>query len=75
MDTTVIESNIHYPTDSGLLHDGARGADTDHATDREESGQSEEEGAQERVRSVVRQTKARVFEGVTQFPGKVGQLI
>ncbi|HWS96800.1 MAG TPA: transposase, partial [Candidatus Methylomirabilis sp.] len=24
VDTTVIESNIHYPTDSGLLNDGAR---------------------------------------------------
>jgi len=24
VDTTVVESNIHYPTDSGLLNDGAR---------------------------------------------------
>jgi IS5 family transposase len=24
VDTTVVESNIHYPTDSGLLGDGAR---------------------------------------------------
>ena len=24
LDTTVVESNIHYPTDSGLLNDGAR---------------------------------------------------
>src|SRR5215472_11900231 len=24
VDTTVVETNIHYPTDSGLLHDGAR---------------------------------------------------
>ncbi|HEX8893373.1 MAG TPA: transposase [Terriglobales bacterium] len=24
VDTTVVESNIHYPTDSGLLQDGAR---------------------------------------------------
>jgi transposase, IS5 family len=24
VDTTVMESNIHYPTDSGLLNDGAR---------------------------------------------------
>jgi len=24
VDTTVVESNIHYPTDSGWLHDGAR---------------------------------------------------
>ena len=22
VDTTVVESNIHYPTDSGLLNDG-----------------------------------------------------
>ncbi len=26
VDTTVVESNIHYPTDSGLLNDGARGS-------------------------------------------------
>ena len=24
VDTTVVETNIHYPTDSGLLSDGAR---------------------------------------------------
>ena len=24
VDTTVVESNIHYPTDSGLLNDGVR---------------------------------------------------
>src|SRR5499427_3967475 len=24
VDTTVVESNVHYPTDSGLLNDGAR---------------------------------------------------
>jgi len=24
VDTTVVESSIHYPTDSGWLHDGAR---------------------------------------------------
>ena len=24
VDTTVVETNIHYPTDSGLLGDGAR---------------------------------------------------
>src|SRR5215831_11749634 len=24
VDTTVVETNIHYPTDSGLLNDGAR---------------------------------------------------
>jgi len=24
VDTTVVESNIHYPTDSDLLHDGGR---------------------------------------------------
>ena len=28
----------------------------------------------ERVRRVVRQTTARVFEGVTQFPGKLVSL-
>jgi transposase, IS5 family len=27
VDTTVVETNIHYPTDSSLLGDGVRGAD------------------------------------------------
>jgi transposase, IS5 family len=148
VDTTVVESNIHYPTDSGLLDDGARvltrmmkkiegkvGGLKRKVRDRKRSVQKRvialahalrhkgEEGElrrqreygqllrltrqilgdtrrvlrevaglpprrrsgarelcerletmAERVRRVVRQTKARVFEGVTQLPGKLVSL-
>ena len=148
VDTTVVESNIHYPTDSGLLQDGARvltrtmqqiagkaghlkkkvrnrmrtvskrviaiahalrhkgpegelkrtkeygqllrvtrqilhdsrrvlqevealpprrGRKVRHLSERLET-------MAERVRRVVRQTEARVFEGLTQFPGKLVSL-
>jgi IS5 family transposase len=145
VDTTVVETNIHYPTDSGLLNDGARvltgimkrieqkaGGLKRKVRDRMRSvtkrviaiayalrqkGQEgelkrKEEYRQllrltrqvlhhaetvlaelpslpgprrvgvsglgqqlhtmaERVRRVVRQTKARIFDGVRQFPGKL----
>jgi IS5 family transposase len=148
VDTTVVESNIHYPTDSGLLDDGARvltrtmkkieqkaGGLTRKIRDRRlsvtkrviaiahalrhkgpageekrkrEYGEllrvtrqilgdarrvlQEAEGLPprrrdqvgglrehletmaERVRRVVRQTKARIFGGVTQAPGKIVSL-
>jgi IS5 family transposase len=148
VDTTVVESNIHYPTDSGLLDDGARvltrmmkkiegkvGGLKRKVRDRKRSVQKRvialahalrhkgEEGElrrqreykqllhltrrilgdtgrvlqevaglprrrrrgtrelcerletmAERVRRVVRQTKARVFQGVTQWPGKLVSL-
>src|SRR5271165_6572064 len=45
VDTTVVESNIHYPTDSGLLNDGARVL-TRTITDRSEGGQSQKESTQ-----------------------------
>ena len=145
VDTTVVESNIHYPTDSGLLNDGARvltrtmkkieqkagglkkkirdrkrsvasrviaiahalrhkGPAGDekrkreyrellHVTGRilgdvrrvlqEVDGLSRRrrsrlqglceqlETMADRVRSVVRQTKARIFEGLTKLPDKI----
>lgn len=145
VDTTVVEANIHYPTDSGLLSDGARvltrtmkqiarkaGGLKKNVRDRMRSVNKrviaighalrhkgmegeikrKEEYRQllrltgqilndtrrvleemrvlpprrrshvgglgeqlqtmaERVRRVVRQTKARIFEGRTQFPGKL----
>jgi IS5 family transposase len=145
VDTTVVESNIHYPTDSGLLNDGARvltrtmqriegklgrlkkkvrnrmrtvskrviaiahavrykGPEGElkrtkeyrqllrvtrqilhdsrrvlrevealPARRRSQVGHLRErlETMAERVRRVVRQTQARIFEGVTQFPGKL----
>jgi transposase, IS5 family len=148
VDTTVVESNIHYPTDSGLLDDGARvltrmmkkiegkvGGLKRKVRDRKRSVQKRviaiahalrhkgEEGELrrqreygqllwltrqilgdtrrvlrevaglptrrrsgarelcerletmvERVRRVVWQTKARVFEGLTQLPGKLVSL-
>lgn len=148
VDTTVVESNIHYPTDSGLLNDGTRvltrtmkkiehqvgglkrkvrnrmrsvtkrviaigqalrykGMEGElkrkeeyrqllrltrqilndsrrvlqevealpSCRRRAVSGLGERlEAMSEQVRAVVRQTKARVFAGVTQFPGKLVSL-
>jgi IS5 family transposase len=145
VDTTVVESNIHYPTDSGLLNDGTRvltrtmkkiehkvgglkrkvrnrmrsvtkrviaigqalrhkGAEGELKRQREYRqllrltrqilndsrrvlqevealpcrrhravrGLGERlQAMSEQVRAVVRQTKARVFAGITQFPGKL----
>jgi IS5 family transposase len=147
VDTTVVESNIHYPTDSGLLNDGARvltrtmkqiqgkvgslkkqvrnrmrsvtkrviaiGHALRHKGLEGELKRKKEyrqllrvtrqilndsrnvlqevaalptrrrvvrrlgerlQSMAEQVRQVVRQTKARVFEGLTQFPGKLVSL-
>jgi IS5 family transposase len=148
VDTTVVESNIHYPTDSGLLQDGARvltrgmkkieqkagglkrkvrnrmrsvtkrviaiahalrhkGPEGEGKRKREyrellsltrrilndtqrvlheveamprrrrEKVQTVSQQLQtisERVRGVIRQTKARLFQGVTQFPEKIVSL-
>jgi len=149
VDTTVVESNIHYPTDSSLLGDGARvltrtmkkieqqaaGKLKRKVRDRTRSvnkrvraiamaGRQKAAGSEERrqkqyrellrysrqilndtrrvmqevekmparrkkglhplaeslstmadrVRQVVKQTKTRVFEGITQMPGKVVSL-
>jgi IS5 family transposase len=147
VDTTVVESNIHYPTDSGLLNDGARvltrtmqqieqkagslkkqvrnrmrsvtkrviaiGHALRHKGPEGELKRKKEyrqllrvtrkilndsrnvlqevaalptrrrvvrrlserlQTMAEQVRQVVRQTKARVFEGLTQFPGKLVSL-
>jgi DDE family transposase len=148
VDTTVVESNIHYPTDSGLLNDGARVLTRTMKQIEQKAGNLKKqvrnrmrtvtkrviaiahalrhkgpEGELKRkneyrqllrvtrqilhdsrsvlrevvalpprrrngvrhlserleamagqVRQVVRQTKARVFEGVTQFPGKLVSL-
>ncbi len=148
VDTTVVESNIHYPTDSGLLNDGTRvltrtmkkiehkvgglhrkvrnrmrsvtkrviaiGLALRYKGTEGELKRKQEyrrllrltrqilndsrrvlqevealptrhrravrglgerlEAMSEQVRAVVRQTKARVFAGVTQFPGKLVSL-
>ena len=145
VDTTVVETNIHYPTDSGLLNDGARvltrtmkkiagqagglkrkvrdrtrsvrkrvmaiaqavrqkGADGEGKRQREyrqllrltrqilndsrrvlleveamparrrravQTLGERLEATADQVRRVVRQTKARVLEGITQFPDKL----
>ncbi len=145
VDTTVVETNVHYPTDSGLLNDGARvltrtmkkieqkagglkkkvrnrmrsvtkrviaigyaarhkGPEGERKREREYrqlvrltrqilndsqsvlreveelprgrlnrvGGLSEQlQAMTERVRRVLRQTKARIFQGVTQFPNKL----
>jgi IS5 family transposase len=148
VDTTVVETNIHYPTDSSLLGDGARvltrtmkkiekqagklkrkvrnrtrsvskrviaiataSRHRGEAGERKRTKQYREllrytrqilndakrvageveampahkqkplNGLREhlkemagRVRQVVKQTKARIFEGITQFPGKIVSL-
>jgi transposase, IS5 family len=148
VDTTVVETNIHYPTDSSLLNDGARvltrmmrqiegktgglnrrvrnrmrsvtkrviaighalrhkGVEGEEKRTREyqqlirltrqilndsrrvlehvEALPKRRQGAvqglceglksmSDRVRQVVRQTRARVFGGITQFPGKLVSL-
>jgi transposase, IS5 family len=148
VDTTVVECNVHYPTDSGLLHDGARvmtrnmqkiekkvgglkrrvrnrmrsvtkrviaiahalrhkgpeGEDKRKAEYKEllsltrriltnargvlqeveamprrrrekVGGVSQQlQAIAERVRGVIRQTRARLFRGVTQFPEKIVSL-
>jgi IS5 family transposase len=148
VDTTVVETNIHYPTDSSLLGDGARaltrtmkkvekqsGSLKRKVRDRTRSvnkrvfvialaarhkgsegeerrrkqyrellrlsrqivndtrrvlGEVEEFGAKkqrrlrpltttlvelaDRVRQVIRQTKARIFDGITTLPGKIVSL-
>jgi IS5 family transposase len=148
LDTTVVDTNVHYPTDSSLLQDGARvltrtmkkigqgvgglrrkvrnrmrsvtkrviaiayaqrykGAEGEQKRRREyrellhvtrqilndTRGVLEEVAAlpkrrrwrvqqaaqrlkvfSERVRGVVRQTKARIFDGITQWPGKLVSL-
>jgi transposase, IS5 family len=148
IDTTVVESNVHYPTDSGLLQDGARvmtrsiqriekkvgglkrrvrnrmrsitkrviaighalrhkGPEGEEKRKREyqellsltrrilnDAGRVLQEveamprrrrqkvrgisqqlqAISERVRGVIRQTRARLFRGVTQFPEKIVSL-
>ena len=44
VDTTVVENNIHYPTDSSLLGDGTLGADAHHEEDRVQVRRSETQG-------------------------------
>lgn len=142
-DTTVVETNAHYPTDSSLLGDGARVltrtmkriekeagklkrkvrdrrrsvskrviAIATASRHRGEAGELKRKkeyrellrltrqilndtkrvleeteskrglrglrerlaGMRDRVKLVVRQTKARVFEGITQYPGKIVSL-
>jgi IS5 family transposase len=145
VDTTVVETNIHYPTDSGLLGDGARVLTRTMKKIEQQAGKLKrkvrdrtrsvnqrviaiatasrykgEAGEQKRkkeyrnllrltrqilndtervieeiesrrkpglralreglatmagrVRQVVKQTKARIFDGVTQLPGKIVSL-
>jgi transposase, IS5 family len=148
VDTTVVESNIHYPTDSGLLNDGARVLTRTMQQIEQKAGRLKKkvrnrmrsvtkrviaiahalrhkgpegelkrkkeyrqllrvtrqilndsrrvlqevaalptrrrcgvrqlgerlETMAEQVRRVLRQTKARVFDGLTQFPGKLVSL-
>ncbi len=60
IDTTVVETNVHYPTDSSLLGDGARVL-TRTMKKVEKATGGLKTRIRNRMRSVVRQTKARVF--------------
>src|SRR6266705_2357989 len=55
VDTTVVETNIHHPTDSTLLQDGVRVITR----------------TLHKIRRVLEQTRARVLKGDTHPPGKV----
>jgi hypothetical protein len=50
VDTTVVESNIHCPTNSGLLDDRDAGADADDEKDRGQGGRTERESARHSLR-------------------------
>jgi IS5 family transposase len=56
VDTTVVESNIHYPTDSGLLNDGARVFDAAMKKIEQRSG-----GLKKRIRDRKRSVTKRVY--------------
>ena len=45
LDTTVVETNIHYPTDSSLLSDGGAGVDAHHKKDAAAGGPGRDEAA------------------------------
>jgi hypothetical protein len=54
IDTTVVESNIHYPTDSSLLGDGGASIDAQHAQDHRIGGDCRHEAARsERQREIA----------------------
>jgi IS5 family transposase len=54
IDTTVVESNIHYPTDSSLLGDGGASIDAQHAQDHRIGGDCRHEAARsERQREMA----------------------
>ena len=57
VDTTVVETNIHYPTDSGLLADGARVLTRSMQRIEKQAGRLKR-GVRNRMRSVNRQARA-----------------
>src|SRR6267378_945462 len=69
VDTTVVESNIHYPTDSSLLGE-VKQAPRCRRTPVAGLAQWLETMVG-RVRQVVKQTKIRIFAGETKSPGKI----
>jgi transposase, IS5 family len=56
VDTTVVESQIHYPADSGLLNDGARVLTRTMKKIKQKTG-----GLKRRVRSRMRSVTKRVI--------------
>lgn len=81
IDTTVIEAEIHYPTDSGLLHDGIR-AVTRLVKEIQQAGVATKEtfrdrtrSAKKRILSIVKVLKRRSGEAVTEAQAITGQLV
>jgi transposase, IS5 family len=81
VDTTVVESNIHYPTDSSLLDDGARVLTRTMQKIEQKSG-----GLKKRIRNRMRSVRKRVIaiahalrhkgaEGEEQRKAEHGQLL
>src|SRR5215472_16492473 len=67
VDTTVVETNVHYPTDSGLLNDGARVLTrTMKAIERKAGGLPRK--VRNRMRSVRKRVIAIVYAGRYQGP-------
>lgn len=71
VDTTVVETNIHYPTDSGLLNDGARALTRTMQQIEGESG-----GLRKKVRNRMRSVTKRVIAigRALRYKGVEGEL-
>lgn len=70
VDTTVVETNIHYPTDSGLLGDGARVLTRTMKKVEQQAGKLKR-GVRDRTRSVNKRVIA--IATASRYRGEVGE--